>query len=94
MKDSKGLSYLSELLAHPGQELHVLALVGLDHGAGDAGPVLDARAKAAYKKRLDALADEISEAEGFGDEGRANRAREELDALATPARGSRGARGT
>jgi len=90
LKDSKGLSYLSELLAHPGQELHVLALVGLEHGAGDAGPVLDARAKAAYKARLDDLEDEVSEANGFGDEGRANRAREELEALATQLAGAVG----
>ncbi len=90
LKDSKGLAYLSELLAHPGQELHVLALVGLDHVAGDAGPVLDARAKAAYKQRLDVLEDEIAEADGFGDEGRANRAREELDALATQLAGAVG----
>jgi non-specific serine/threonine protein kinase len=82
LKHSKGCAYLSELLAHPGQELHVLVLVGLDHGAGDAGPVLDARAKAAYKKRLDGLEDELAEAEGFGDEGRANRAREEIEILA------------
>ncbi len=90
LKHSKGFSYLSELLAHPGQDLHVLALVGLDHGAGDAGPVLDARAKAAYKKRLEALEDEISEAEGFGDEGRANRAREEIELLATQLAGAVG----
>ncbi len=30
LKHSKGLTYLSELLSHPGQELHVLSLVGLD----------------------------------------------------------------
>ena len=90
LKHSKGCAYLSELLAHPGQELHVLVLVGLDHGAGDAGPVLDARAKAAYKKRLDTLEDEVAEAEGFGDEGRANRAREEIEILATQLAGAVG----
>jgi hypothetical protein len=90
LKDSKGLSYLSELLAHPGQELHVLALIGLDHVGGDAGPVLDARAKAAYKKRLDSLQDELAEAEGFGDQGRASRARQELELLATQLAGAVG----
>jgi tetratricopeptide (TPR) repeat protein len=30
LKHSKGLSYLNELLDHPGKELHVLALVGLE----------------------------------------------------------------
>ena len=47
-------------------------------------------AKAAYKKRLEALEDEISEAEGFGDEGRANRAREEIELLATQLAGAVG----
>jgi tetratricopeptide (TPR) repeat protein len=90
LKHSKGLSYLSELLAHPGQELHVLSLVGLDHGAGDAGPMLDARAKAEYKQRLEALEDQISEADAFGDAGRADRARQELDMLATQLAGAVG----
>jgi tetratricopeptide (TPR) repeat protein len=90
LKHSKGLAYLSELLAHPGHELHVLTLVGLDHGASDAGPVLDGRAKADYKKRLEELEDEISEADRFGDEARANRAREEIDALATQLAGAVG----
>ena len=54
------------------------------------GPVLDAQAKAAYKKRLEALEDEISEADGFGDEGRANRAREEIEVLATQLAGAVG----
>jgi tetratricopeptide (TPR) repeat protein len=90
LKHSKGLAYLNELLAHPGQELHVLVLVGMDHGAGDAGPVLDARAKAAYRDRLDALEDELAEAEKFGDAGRATRARAELEALATQLAGAVG----
>jgi tetratricopeptide (TPR) repeat protein len=90
LKHSKGLAYLGELLAHPGQELHVLVLVGMDHGAGDAGPVLDARAKAAYRERLDTLQDGLAEAEKFGDVGRATRAREELDALATQLAGAVG----
>jgi hypothetical protein len=90
LKHSKGLSYLSELLAHPDQEVHVLTLIGLDHGAGDAGPVLDARAKADYKERLSALEEEISEAEAFADPGRVNRAREEIEILATQLAGAVG----
>jgi hypothetical protein len=82
LKHSKGLGYLSELLASPGRELHVLALVGLEHGAGDAGPVLDEHAKAEYKRRFLHLTEEISEAEGFGDAARAARARQELELLA------------
>ena len=94
LKNSKGLAYLAELLAHPDREVHVLTLIGLDHGAGDAGPVLDARAKADYKQRLDALEEEISEAESFGDLGRANRAHEEIENPRDPARGRGRARGT
>ena len=90
LKDCKGLTYLNELLSNPAREIHVLSLVGLEQGAGDAGPVLDARAKATYKRRLDELQDELKEAEGFADVGRANRAREELDALATQLAGAVG----
>jgi hypothetical protein len=82
LKHSKGLGYLSELLACPGRELHVLALVGLEHGAGDAGAVLDEHAKADYKRRLQQLTEEVEEAEGFGDTARAARARNELELLA------------
>jgi hypothetical protein len=82
LKHSKGLEYLNQLLLHPGQELHVLGLVGLDQGGGDAGPLLDARAKAEYKQRLAALEAQLAEAEGFSDVGRADRAREEIELLA------------
>lgn len=44
---------------------------------GDAGELLDAKAKAAYKARLDELQAEIDEAESFNDPGRAARARDE-----------------
>ena len=90
LKHSKGLAYLNELLAQPGKELHVLSLIGIEHRAGDAGPVLDARAKAEYQTRLESLEDQISEAEGFGDHERANRAREEVDALASQLAGAVG----
>lgn len=89
LRHSKGLGYLKELLIHPGQDLHVLALVGLDH-AGDAGPVLDARAKTAYKQRLEDLQDEIAEADGFGDGPRASRARAEIEALGGQLAGAMG----
>jgi hypothetical protein len=48
-------------------------------GLGDAGAVLDAQAKAAYKQRLDDLREELEEAERFNDPGRVARAREEID---------------
>lgn len=90
LKHSKGLAYLNELLAHPNKEVHVLSLIGIEHRAGDAGPVLDVRAKAEYQLRLEGLADQIAEAEAFGDLERANRAREEVDAIASQLAGAVG----
>jgi tetratricopeptide (TPR) repeat protein len=48
---------------------------------GDAGELLDARAKAAYRARLDELRDELREAEEFNDSPRAARVREEIEIL-------------
>jgi class 3 adenylate cyclase len=48
---------------------------------GDAGAILDQKAKAAYKQRLDELREELEEAEGFNDPGRAAAAREEIDVI-------------
>lgn len=50
-------------------------------GLGDAGAVLDAQAKAAYKRRLDELQDDLAEAQRFHDPGRAAQAQAELDFL-------------
>jgi hypothetical protein len=80
-KDSKGLVYLDRLLSNPGRELHVLEIIGAE-SAGDAGPVLDERAKADYRHRLGDLREELVEAERFNDEPRATRAREEMDTIA------------
>jgi hypothetical protein len=51
-------------------------------GFSDAGPVLDAQAKAEYKHRLDELRQELAEAEKFNDRDRSAKAREEIDAIA------------
>jgi AAA ATPase domain len=48
---------------------------------GDAGVLLDAEAKAAYRARLAELRAELEEAEGFNDPGRADRARAEREFL-------------
>ena len=48
---------------------------------GDAGALLDATAKAAYRTRLAELRTELEEAEGFHDPERATKARHELDFL-------------
>src|SRR5438477_384766 len=52
----------------------------VDEGAGD--DVLDERAKAEFRGRLDELRDELEEAERWGDTERASRARWEIDAIA------------
>jgi tetratricopeptide (TPR) repeat protein len=51
-------------------------------GTGDAGPALDAQAKAEYRVRLEDLRAEIEEAEAFNDPERGARAREEMDFIA------------
>jgi hypothetical protein len=50
---------------------------------GDAGELLDATAKAAYKARLEDLEEEVAEAEGFNDPARAAKAKEEIDFIAS-----------
>ena len=55
---------------------------GLDaRQGGDAGALLDAKAKAAYKRRLDELREDVAEAEAANDLGRLDRAQREMDFL-------------
>ncbi|HEY4272136.1 MAG TPA: hypothetical protein VGM65_09025 [Candidatus Udaeobacter sp.] len=51
-------------------------------GFSDAGPVLDAQAKAQYKRRLNDLRQELNEAEQFNDFGRGIKAHDEMHAIA------------
>jgi pimeloyl-ACP methyl ester carboxylesterase len=88
VRDAKGLHHLAYLLRQPGVPVPATELVAaLDApGAGvpplgDAGPALDAHAKAAYRARLEALGEELVEAERFNDSGRASAAREEIEAV-------------
>jgi tetratricopeptide (TPR) repeat protein len=85
LRHTAGLGHLARLLGNPGQELHALDLAGdaarNGRGGGDAGPVLDEQAKAAYRRRLGELTAELEEAERWGDPERAARARAEADAL-------------
>jgi tetratricopeptide (TPR) repeat protein len=97
LRDSKGLRHLARLLQEHGHEVHALELVGAGAGEaraaqledglevggfGAAGELLDARAKAAYRQRLDELREEIDEAETWNDPERAAQAQEELDFIA------------
>jgi tetratricopeptide (TPR) repeat protein len=90
LKDTKGLGFLQTLLQHPGREFHVLDLSGggepLVEGSGrqaggDAGELLDPAARAAYKRRLGDLRDELEEAQRWSDLERAARAQQEIDFL-------------
>jgi tetratricopeptide (TPR) repeat protein len=84
LRHTAGLGHLARLLGNPGQELHALDLAGdaarAEHD-GDAGPVLDDQAKAAYRRRLGELTAELDEGERWADPERAARARAEVDAL-------------
>jgi hypothetical protein len=85
LRDSRGLSILARLVAHPKREFHATDLVAPTGEQGhveDAGEQLDAQAIAAYKRRLEDLREVEGEAIEHGDTHRAGRAREEIEALA------------
>jgi len=82
--------HVSELLGTP-IDLPAPALLGsLREAGGDAvaarlqnaGPILDSRAKAEYKRRIDDLRKDTEEAERFNDFYRAAKDRSEMDAIA------------
>lgn len=95
VRDSRGMQYLARLLEEPGREFHVLDLVNLERptettqadrgGAfarcGDAGELLDDRAKASYRRRLAEIDEDLAEAEAVGDAARFAQAEAERDIL-------------
>ena len=83
LPDLKGLHDLARLLAAPGEDFHCLELAGAAGlpPQGDAGPLLDERARADYRRRMQELGEEAERAETAGDTVRAEAAREELDTL-------------
>jgi hypothetical protein len=87
LKDLKGMRYMSRLLADPGKEFHVLDLVSGEHAAppafpgGDAGELLDARAKQAYRRRLAEIEEDIEQARTMEDAERAAQAEAEREFL-------------
>ena len=98
LRDMRGVRYLARLLANPGREFHVVDLVGVEQGpadtthvaepglrcrdAGDAGEMLDTRAKEAYRRRLTEIEDDLQEARALGDASRVAQAETERDVLA------------
>jgi tetratricopeptide (TPR) repeat protein len=85
VRDLKGIRYLAQLLAHPGREFHVLDLVAAETGqqvpVGDAGEMLDERAKSAYRRRLAEIEDDIEQARALADTEREAQADAERDFL-------------
>jgi hypothetical protein len=72
VRDARGLRHLSRLLSEPGREFHVFDLAAAEGGAaarslGDAGPLLDEQAKAAYRRRLEEIDVDIDDARTAGD---------------------------
>lgn len=93
LRDLVGLRTLRRLLAEPGREFHVLDLVSggvagdaVEPGSGftlESGmPVIDEQARAAYKRRLDEIDEDIAEAEALGDADRVELARQDREFLA------------
>ncbi len=88
LRDAKGLRDLAVLLAAPGREVAATELIAGVHdgtataiAALGADPVLDDRARAAYRARLANLDDELAEADARQDIERSARLATERDAL-------------
>ncbi|MDF2273167.1 AAA family ATPase [Streptomyces coacervatus] len=81
--DSKGLRDIAVLLARPGTPVPAveLAAPGTAVPQGDTGEVVDAVARAAYRRRLRELEEEAQDADDAGDSVRSARIAVERDAL-------------
>ena len=65
LQPTRGMEWLAQLVGSPGREWHVLDLAspaGTPLDDAGTGPLLDDRARRAYRQRLRALEDEIAEA--------------------------------
>lgn len=97
LKHKKGLADLARLLQNPGTEVHALELI--EGPAAErplrpsSQPVLDERARAEYRERLDAIESELAEAEENHDLGRTERLAQEREALAAELASATGLRG-
>jgi hypothetical protein len=105
LHDLRGLRYIADLLASPGREFHALDLLTAHRSAAtrEAGvhelegvssavsePILDARAKEEYRRRLRDLAEELEEARSWHDAARVSKLEAEVDAISDELRRSVG----
>jgi len=81
VKGTRGLEYLAELIEHPGVARWAIDLAGADPG-GDAGPLLDGAARAAYERRARELEEELARTDRRSDPHGAEAILSELDAIA------------
>jgi non-specific serine/threonine protein kinase len=98
LKSTRGLHYLAVLLRNPGREFHVRELLArpidastpaavaakerVTRGLYAGVPVLDARAKVEYERRINDLRQDLNQAERFNDLQRKTSTRNELQAIA------------
>ncbi len=85
MRDSVGMRMLALLVGCPGRELHALELAagGAPHARESAAPVLDQAARLAYRARLRELQADLEQAQSMNQPDRAQRARSEMELVAT-----------
>ncbi len=87
VRDLKGFRHIERLLAEPGREFHAADLARLDAGADlrapvERGlPVIDDTAKAAYRRRLDDIDEDIADARAANDIARAELAESDREYL-------------
>ncbi len=79
----RGMPLLARLAARPHIEIHSLELVAgeAETDSGDAGELLDDKARSAYRNRLSVLADKLEDAEARGDVDGAETIRDEHETL-------------
>jgi hypothetical protein len=95
LRDGRGLHYLRALLAAPGRDIPALDLAagGAGLAAAGTGPVLDAAARDAYRRRLSALTAGLDAADRTGDHAAAERIEAERQALTAELRRAAGLAG-
>ena len=109
LKDAKGLRYIAYLLANARRQIpaHELACLGKSAkddrspnangrtvtSLGDSGAVIDSKAHQLYRRRIEDLRTELSDAERLNDTGRADRLRWELESISDQIASAVGLRG-